>query len=114
MSFAGLLARKGAAVVFSKTTAGSYDETTDRTTAPTTATVSGRAIEIGGDPELFKALELIGTDTVLLQFTPDIPGTQPPIDASVTWGGQAYTVKSIPDRLAMDGTAKAMRVVVTR
>jgi hypothetical protein len=112
MSLAGILARKGAAVVFSHTEPGSYDQATDTTTTPATSGVAGHAMEIDGDPELYKALELLTTQSPTLLFKPDTPGQLPGLGWTVFWGGETFTVKNIT-RLAMNGTAQAARIVVT-
>lgn len=112
MSLSGVLASKGAAVLFSHTAPGSYDPATDTSTAPVTSSVAGHAMEIDGDPELYRALELIGVQAPTLLFKPDTPGQLPGLGWSVFWGGQTFTVKNIT-RLAMNGTPTAARIVVT-
>lgn len=113
MSLSGVLTRKGAAVTFSKSTPGSYDATTDTTTAPVVVTVVGKAMEIDGDPDLFKALELIETDNPTLMFKPDTVGQLPALGATCAWGGTTFTVKNIK-REAMNGTAHSARIVIGR
>lgn len=113
MSLAGILTRKGAPVSFSMTTAGSYDATTDTSSAPATVTVAGKAMQIEGDPDLYKSLELIESENPTLLFQPDTPGQLPALGSSVSWGGHSFTVKNITP-LAMDGTATAARIVVSR
>ena len=68
-------------------------------------------MEIDGDPDLYKALELIETENPTLLFKPTIAGQLPPLGASVPWGGETFTVKNIK-RLAMNGTPTAARIVV--
>lgn len=113
MSLAGVLAQKGLPVVFSMTVEGAYDRTTDTTSAPVTTTYPGRAMQIEGDPDLYKALELIESDNPTLLFAPNTPGQIPPLQASVSWGGANATVKNITP-LAMKGVATAARIVVSR
>jgi hypothetical protein len=112
MSLAGILATKGAAVVFSKTTPGTYNETTDTTTAPVTVSVAGHAMQIDGDPELYKNLELIESENPTLLFKPDTVGQMPALGSTVLWGAQTFTVRNI-NKLAMDGTPTAARIVVS-
>lgn len=112
MSLSGILATKGAAVLFSHTEPGAYDQATDTTTAPVQSAVAGHAMEIDGDPELYKALELIGTHSPTLLFKPDTPGQLPGLGWTIFWGGETFTVKNIT-RLAMKGTPEAARIVVT-
>lgn len=113
MSFAGVLARKGAAVTFTHVTPGTYDESTDTTTGSTVATVSGTAMEISGDPELYVQLSLIQSENPTLLFRPSTEGELPPLGATVVWGGETLTVKNIT-RLAMNGTPTAAKIVVGR
>lgn len=113
MSLSGLLRRKGAPAVFSITTPGAYDEATDRTSAPVTVTVPGKVMEIDGDPDLYKALELIETDSPTLLFTPDTIGQVPALGSTVPWRGETFTVRNLK-RLAMAGVTTAARIVVTR
>lgn len=112
MSMSGIVTRKGAAVVFSHTEPGSYDQSADTTTAPATSAVAGHAMEIDGDPELYTALELLTTQSPTLLFVPDTPGQLPGLGWTVFWGGETFTVKNIT-RLAMNGTPVAARIVVT-
>jgi hypothetical protein len=113
MSLAGTLARKGAAVTFSHGTPGTYDPSTDITTAGSVVTVTGHAMQIEGDPDLYTALELIESDNPTLLFRPDTVGVLPVLGASVVWGGEPLTVKNIKP-LAMAGTPTAARIVVSR
>lgn len=113
MSLAGVLTRKGAAVTFSLSSAGAYDPATDTTSNPTTTSVSGHAMEIDGDPDLYKALNLIETDNPTLLFQPAVRGTYPALGSSVVWGGNTYTLKN-RKMLAMNGTVTALRCVVGR
>lgn len=117
---AGLIARKGAPITFTSpetaSAGSSYDPATDTSTVtPGTPadTVTGRAAEIAGDPELYKALSLIESDNPTLQFTPDTVGQMPPLGSSCVWGPDRFTVKNIK-RLAMSGVAKAAHIVVGR
>jgi hypothetical protein len=113
MSLSGLLARKGCAVTFTHSTAGTYDPITERSTPPTTATVAGSAMQIDGDPDLYTALNLIESDNPTLLFTPAVRGALPLLGWTVAWGGETLTVKNIKP-LAMAGVATAARIVVSR
>jgi hypothetical protein len=105
--------RKGAAVTFSYTTPGTYDPVTEITTGSTTVTVSGYAMEIAGDPNLYLQLGLIESENPTLLFRPTTAGQLPALGATVAWGGETLTVKNI-NRLAMDGTPTAAKIVVSR
>jgi hypothetical protein len=113
MSFGGILQRKGAAVTFTRVTPGTYNRSTDRSAPPTTVTVTGFAMQIDGDPDLYVALGLIESENPTLLFRPTTPGVLPALGATVTWGGEPFTVKNIKS-LAMAGTPTAARIVVSR
>jgi hypothetical protein len=112
MSFAGILARKGAAVTFTQDTPGAYDESTDRSAPPTTVTVDGFAMQIDGDPICTWRSASSSPRT-----RPCSSGRRrrvlPALGASVVWGGETLTVKNIKS-LAMAGTPTAARIVVSR
>lgn len=110
MSLAGVLARKGAAVVFTSTTS-TVDPATDLSSGPVTVTVTGRAMQVAGDPDVYKDLELTESENPTLLFTPDTVGQMPELGASVPWGGDTFTVKN-RNRLAMAGTPTAAFIVV--
>jgi hypothetical protein len=113
MSLSGTLARKGSAVVFSKTAAGAYNPLTGVSAGPTTLTAPGSAMQIDGDPDLYLALGLIESDSPTLLFRPATPGALPDLGWTVVWGGKPMTVKNI-NPLAMNGTPTAARIVVAR
>lgn len=110
MSFAGLVARKGAAVTFTRTVVV-YNS--DDTSTSSTTTVTGHAMQIAGDPDLYARLQLIESDNPTLLFYPDTPGSIPALGATVAWGGETLTVKNVTP-LAMNGTPTAARLVVSR
>lgn len=118
MSIAGAMQRakargRAADVVFSHGTPGTYDPATDTTTGGSVVTVSGTAMEIDGDPNLYLALGLIESENPTLLFTPATAGELPVLGATVEWGGEVLTVKNIK-RLAMAGTPEAAKIVVSR
>jgi hypothetical protein len=113
MSLSGTLARKGSAVTFSHGTAGTYDPATDTSSGGSTVTVTGSAMEIDGDPDLYTQLGLIESENPTLLFRPTVAGTLPALGATVVWGAETLTVKNIK-RLAMAGTPTAARIVVSR
>lgn len=113
MSLGGVLTRKGCAVTFTHSTPGTYDPATDTSTAAVVVTITGHAMEIDGDPDLYLALELIESDNPTILFKPDTVGQIPALGASFLWGGVTLTVKNIK-RLAMNGTATAAKLVCVR
>jgi hypothetical protein len=83
---------------------------------PTTSTVTGSAIQVRGDPDTYKRLELIRSQAPTLFFTPTTYGELPAPGDTVVWpatNGQTYTVRDV-DPIAPDGVAIAARVVITR
>lgn len=113
MSFASLVARKGAVVTFSHGTAGGYDAATDTFSAGSVVTVLGRAMQIDGEPETYAALGLIQSENPTLLFRPDTSGQLPALGSTVVWGGESLTVKDV-EPLAMAGVATAARIRVSR
>jgi hypothetical protein len=104
---------RAADVTFSHETPGTYNPETDTSTPPTTATVTGTAMEIAGDPNLYLQRQLIESENPTLLFTPDTAGQLPGLGWTVVWGGETLTVKDVL-RLAMAGTAEAAKIVVSR
>lgn len=107
------LADAGASVTFTQQTPGVYNEATDTFTGAATVTVAGSAMEIAGDPDTYAALELVQSEAPTLLFSASTYGALPGLGASVTWGGAAYTVRSV-DALAPDGVAILATIVVAR
>lgn len=113
MSMRGVLRRKGAAVTFSHGNAGTYDAATDTWSGGSVTSVTGYAMQIAGNPDLYTALNLIESDNPTLLFQPDTVGQLPALGATVLWGPETLTVKNIAP-LAMNGTPTAARIVVSR
>ena len=107
------LADAGASVTFTQQTPGVYDEATDTFTGAATVTVAGSAVEVGGDPNVYAALELVQSEAPTLLFSSSTYGALPALGASVTWGGAVYTVRSV-DAVAPDGVAILATIVVAR
>jgi len=105
--------RKGVAVTFSHTTAGSYDAATDTTTGATVTTVTGYAVGAANNPITLQALSLITSDARTLYFTPTTFGQMPSLLDSVTWGGNVYAVKKI-DPTSPAGDALGDYVIISR
>jgi hypothetical protein len=113
VSLSGVIRRKGAAVVFTWTSAGVYDPLTGATTGASTVTLAVPAMEVDGDPDLYKDLSLIETENPTLLIALDSTGVLPEMGATVPWGGDTFTVKG-RKRLAMNGTPSAAFIVVGR
>jgi len=107
------LQRKGAAVTFTWTVS-----TTDPLTGETTTVVSsvaGHAVQDHGatSPEEYQRLALVESEAPTLFFTPTTVGEKPELGATCTWGGDAFTVRSVRP-FAPAGTALGAYVVVSR
>jgi hypothetical protein len=118
MSIAGAMQRakarsRAADVTFSHGTPGTYDPETDTTTGGSVTTVSGTAMEIQGDPNMYLQIGLIESENPTLLFTPTTAGELPGLGWTVVWGGETLTVKHV-FRLAMAGTPEAAKIVVSR
>jgi hypothetical protein len=113
MSFSGIMARKGASVTFSKIVPGTYDPETEIRTPPTTLTVTGKAMQVDGDPDLYARLQLIESENPTLEFKADVIGVIPVLGMTVPWGNETLTVKNIKP-LAMNGTPTAAFLVCSR
>jgi hypothetical protein len=113
MSYRGVLARKGVYVTFSHGTPGTYDPETDTTTPGTTATVSGYAMRISGDPDEYARLGLVQSEHPMLSFVPDTVGELPSLGWTVEFGNETLTVEDV-NPLAMNGTAEAAHIRCSR
>ena len=82
----------GVLVSFDTVTPGVYDPTTDTQDPPVRSSVEGYAVEIPGDPEEYKALELIPAHPITLMFVPNVLGETPVIGSTITWAGELRTV----------------------
>ena len=103
----------GASVAFSLVSAGTHDPATDTWSGGSTTTVTGSAVRTAGNPERYKALELVESEAPTLFFTPDTYGSLPDQGSTVSWGGVTYTVRDV-DPVAPDGTAIGAYVVIAR
>lgn len=106
-------AKNGARVTFTLSDPGTYSDTTGTWSGGSTVTMAGTAQRVAGDPERYKALELVESESPTLSFTPDTYGDVPRQGMSVLFGGLTYLVSDIEPKGA-DGTASSVRVVVTR
>lgn len=104
--------KNGAAITFTLGT-GTYDGATDTWSGGSTSTVVGFGRRVRGNPETYKALELIESEAPTIEFTPDTYGEIPPQGATTSFGGVAYAVRDV-DPWAADGNAVSCRVVIAR
>lgn len=103
----------GAAVTFTSSAVGSYDETTDEQMAPAVTTVTGGAIAEKGSLNKYMALGLSHMSARTLFFVPTTYGQRPSPSSNVTWNGFQYSVKLV-EVIDPDGVAIAARVVIDR
>jgi hypothetical protein len=88
-----------------------YDETSEEQPDSSSVTVTGKAVEVIGDPDEYVALELIQSEPITLWFVPNEIGSLPGIGATVLWAGVLKTVQTrFPVRPA--GRGLAARLVV--
>lgn len=97
------------ALVFSRTTQGTYDPATDTYGSPTITTIPGEGILKSGDPEQYAAMGLVLEKTPLFVFAPQpyplrlfTPEMVQPGD-TVVFNGTTYTVVRIPKVVGPDG-----------
>lgn len=102
----------GAPVTFTKTTLGAYDPETD-TATPSTTSVGGHAVRVRGRPDTYDALQLVESQAPTLLFAATTFGQAPALGATVTWGGETYTVRDV-NPVAPDGSGIIFRVVVAQ
>lgn len=115
-SHAGALAqvkRRGAAASFVHTTPGAHVESTGQWSEPTEATVEVYAVQVRGDPERYRALELIESEAPTLLIVPVTYGQMPEIDDEVSWGGVSYKARELI-LVAPDSTAIMAHVIIAR
>lgn len=113
MSLSGVLMRKGAAVTFTDSAPGTYDPETDTTTGSGATSVTGRAMRIEGDPDVYATLGLIQSENPTLLFKPDTAGQLPGLGSTVEFGGETLTVKDVAPA-AMNGVATMARIRCAR
>jgi len=101
------------AITFSNTT-WTYDAATDTDTTPVTVTLSGNAMQVKGDPEVYRTLALIESEAPTLFYAPGTYGDDAPgVGWTVTWADVQYTVRSV-ETLAPDGVVITARIVIGR
>lgn len=113
MSLRSVLARKGAAVTFTKITPGTYDGPSDTSQPPSTVTVTGYAMRIQGDPDEYARLGLVQSEHPMLSFVPDTLGQLPTLGMTVEFGGETLTVEDV-NPCAMNGTATSAHIRCSR
>lgn len=101
----------GAAITFTKRSAGTHDPITDTFSAPSLSSVAGHAIRTKGDAKRYESLKLTPTDAITLLFAPTTYGQRPALGATATWEGAPVVVRDT-DPVAPDGSDIVCRVIV--
>jgi hypothetical protein len=102
-------------MILSITYPGTYDDTADTWSDPTTVTLSGSAIEItpsSKESEAYRAATLTAERHKLLLFAADTYGDAPVKGMTCEWGGVTYTVAALLGPTAPDGVAILSRLVL--
>ena len=95
------------------------DPATDTWSSKVETTIAGAAIQVRGDPQRYKALELIESAAPTLFFTPTDYELQAFTDEFVkpgdtcTWNGLTFTARDVTT-IAPDGIVIAARIVVSQ
>lgn len=106
--------RLGVAVTFTLVLPGTYQESTGTFSgSPTTVTVTGYAVRIKGDPDMYAKLGLIETEAATLDFVPTTMGQRPPKLARAPFGSETFIVAEIFP-FAPAGSDISSRIVVRR
>ena len=105
--------KSGTAITFTKQVEGTYDPATNTFSGDSVTTVTGYASRVRGDPERYRALELIESEAPTLEFTPDTFNELPSLGATCAFGGVTYAVRDIAP-WSPDGNAISATIVVAR
>lgn len=100
-----------AAVVFTSTSPGTYDEATSTFSVSSTTSVAGTASRDKGDPKRYQRLNLTPSEAPTLIFVPNTIGEEPELGMTVYFGGVTYVVKDV-EPIAPAGVSFASSVVV--
>ena len=92
---------------------GTYDAATDSWSSPSVTTISGSAIQVRGDPDTYRALNLIQSEAPTLFWTPDTYGDRPLPGDTVEWASTVYTIRDVAP-IQPDGVLIAARLIVVR
>ena len=99
---------------FTHSMPGTYDAATDTFAPPETWTLTGSAMQVRGDPDVYKALSLIESEAPTLLWVPEIYGdAAPDLGWTCVWSNVTYTVRSVLP-LAPDGVVITAKIVVAR
>jgi hypothetical protein len=108
------LAEAGAAIVFTRTVPGTIDDTLEQSGLPTTAQLSGKAMEVDGSIKRYEDLKLVASQTRTVLFAPDVLGQLPLLDDETTWGGIKYRFKQSYNQVAPDGEPILAYLIIAR
>jgi hypothetical protein len=105
--------RKGAPVTFTLSNAGVPNGLTGVPTGAASSSVAGHAVQTPGNPERYRALQLVETHAITLIFAPSTRPQMPALGATFTFGGVKWTVKAV-DPVAPDGDGIVATVIGAR
>lgn len=105
--------KEGVAVTLTLASAGTEDPEAGTFTSPTSSTMTGYVHRIRGNPERYRDLKLIESESPTLDFTPDTYGDTPSLNASLPWGGVTHFVVAV-DPWQPDGSTVSAQLVVSR
>lgn len=77
------------------------------------STVEGRAMKVRGDPERYKALQLIEAESPTLLFVPTTYGQRIKAGDTVEWRSTTYTARDC-NHLEPDGVVIQTRVIIEK
>lgn len=89
-----------------------HDRETDAISA-SESTVPGRAMKVRGDPERYKALQLIEAESPTLLFVPTVYGQRIKAGDTIQWRNATYTARDC-NHLEPDGVVIQTRVIIER
>jgi hypothetical protein len=106
-----LVGRKGAAIVFTRSTA-TISESTGLSGAPTSTTIAGNAVQAKEDPKRYERLSLqLGGKRTLI-FTPNTFNSEVKAGDTATWGTVDVTVEGA-EHIAPAGEIIASYIIVS-
>lgn len=100
----------GAAVSFSVRNPGVPDPLTGLSTGGGTSSVAGHGLQLPGNQERYRDLQLVSFMAITLLFAASTYGEKPAIGSTFDFMGSTWTVKAI-DPFAPDGTPVIFTVI---
>lgn len=98
-------------ITFTRTT-HTHNRATDTLTS-SSSTIAGRAMKVRGDPERYRALGLVESESPTLLFVPTTYGDRIKPGDTVSWRSTTYTARDC-NHLEPDGVVIQTRVIIER